>query len=80
MGVEVMGQRMLFLAAQWIVMLITLVPALLFGAVVYIPLSWFLETLAILPAALVTALVLAAELAWGINWLGERFDAYDLSA
>lgn len=80
MGVEVIGQRMLFMVGQWIVMFVTLIPALLFGLVIYIPLSWFIDTSALLPAALVAALVLASELAWGISWLGDRFDAYDLSA
>jgi ABC-2 type transport system permease protein len=79
-GVEVMGQRMLFMFGQWIVMFVALVPALLAGFVIYIPASWFIETFALLPAAMVAALVLSAELAWGISWLGERFDAYDLSA
>jgi hypothetical protein len=79
-GLEAAGQRLLFFAAQLLVMLVVLVPALLFGLLVYIPVSWFLEVYAVLPAAIVAAVVLAGELAWGINWVGERFDAYDLSA
>ncbi len=79
MGFELMGQRMLFMSGQLLVTLAALVPALLAGVVMYIPVSWFTEIFALLPAALTVALVLAAELAWGINWLGERFDSYDLS-
>jgi ABC-2 type transport system permease protein len=80
MGVEVIGQRMLFMIGQWLFMFLALVPALLVGVVVYIPASWFIEAGALLPAAGAMALVLAAELAYGISWLGDRFDAYDLSA
>ncbi|MEY4641279.1 MAG: hypothetical protein RLZZ227_1273 [Pseudomonadota bacterium] len=79
-GLEVAGQRLLFVAAQWLVMMVALVPALILAVVVFIPASWLLGAFAAIPAAIVAALVLAGELAWGINWLGERFDAYDLSA
>ncbi len=79
-GLEVAGQRLLFFAGQLLVMLVALVPALFFGVLVYLPASWFLDAFAVLPAACVAALVLAGELAWGISWLGDRFDAYDLSA
>jgi hypothetical protein len=79
-GIEVGVQRLFFFAGQWLAMLVALLPGLLIGLLVYIPASWYVDDFAILPAAGVTALVLAAELAWGISWLGERFDAYDLSA
>jgi ABC-2 type transport system permease protein len=79
-GLEVAGQRLLFFAAQLVALLAVLLPALLFGLLVFIPAQWFLDTYAMLPAAIVAAVVLAGELAWGINWLGERFDAYDLTA
>lgn len=78
-GFEVGIQRMVFFVGQWLVMSLALMPGLLFGLLVYLPFSWFLGTFAILPAALMAALVLAGELAWGINWLGERFDAYDVT-
>jgi len=79
-GIEVGIQRLFFFAGQWLAMLVALSPALIFGVLVYIPASWFLDSFAVVVAALMAALVLAAELAWGINWLGARFDAYDLSA
>ena len=79
-GFEVGIQRLIFFLGLLLVMVAALLPGLLFGAIAYIPLSWFLGLFAILPAAIVTALVLAGELAWGINWLGERFEDYDLSA
>ncbi len=79
-GLEVVGQRLLFFAGQMFIMIVALVPALLLGVLVYVPASWFIDSFALLPAALMVVLVLAGELAWGINWLGERFDAYDLSS
>lgn len=79
-GLEVAGQRLLFFAAQWLAMMAALLPGLLFGLLVYLPAQRFIGFYAVLPASLMAAVVLAGELAWGINWLGERFEAYDLSA
>lgn len=80
-GWEHAAPRLLFVAGAMLATFAALLPALLFGLLAYIPFSWFIgNTFALLPAALVVNLVLAAELAWGINWVGERFDAYDLSA
>jgi ABC-2 type transport system permease protein len=79
-GFELVGHGVLFLAGQWLAVLAVLLPAVLIGAVVYVPLSWFIDVLALIPTAVVVAVVLAGQLAWGINWLGERFDAHDVTA
>lgn len=78
-GLDEMGQRLLFLATQWLVLLVTLVPAILIGAIVWLLLQLLPGNAAIVPAAIVAATVLAGEIAWGINWLGQRFDAFDLT-
>jgi len=72
--------RLLFMIGALLASLVVLLPALLGGALVFIPASWFIGTLALVPAALVAAIIMAAEIAWGIDWLGTRFEAYDLSA
>lgn len=80
-GWETIVPRMLFLFGALLASVIVVLPALLGGALVYIPASWFIgDEFALLPAAIVAAIVMAAELAWGIDWLGKRFEAYDLSA
>lgn len=80
-GWETIVPRLLFLFGALFASAVVVLPALLGGALVYIPASWFVgNAFALLPAALVAAIVMAAELAWGIDWLGKRFEAYDLSA
>jgi hypothetical protein len=80
-GLEVMGHRLLFIIGQWLVMMASLLPAVLIGTIAFLLAKWVLgDTLAVLAAAGAASLVLAAEIAWGINWLGECFDDFDLTA
>jgi ABC-2 type transport system permease protein len=79
-GWETIVPRLMFLFGALLASCIVILPALLGGALVYIPASWFVgKDFALLPAAVVVAVIIAAELAWGIDWVGKRFDAYDLS-
>ncbi len=80
-GIEVMGQRLLFLLAQMIALVVALVPAGLafflvyaFAAAPYLPAS-----VAIPASACAAALVFAAEAAGGLAALGHWFESYDLS-
>lgn len=78
-GWETIAPRLLFLFGALLASIVAALPATLGGALVYIPASWFTGNLALVPAALVAAVIMAAELAWGIDWLGRRFEAYDLA-
>lgn len=79
-GLDVAGQRILFFIGQWLLILITLIPAFLVGFIAWIPLQWLLGGLyAVIPATMIGTLVLAAALAWGINFLGNRFEGFDLT-
>ncbi|HEY0963703.1 MAG TPA: hypothetical protein VGE69_15235 [Pseudomonadales bacterium] len=79
-GWETAVPRLLFLFGALLASVAVLLPALIGGVLVYVPASWFIGYAAIMPAALVAAVIMAAELAWGTDWLGRRFEAYDLSA
>jgi ABC-2 type transport system permease protein len=80
-GIEVMGQRLIFVAGQMLVLLAALLPAGGFAV-----LAGFAASLTSGPAmafavgALTLLLVLAAEIAAGVYWLGHRFERFDLSA
>ena len=76
-GIEVMGQRLIFLLAQFAALAAAIVPAGLAGFIVYALVSGP----ATLPAAaLVAAAVFAAEAAGGLALLGYWFESFDLSA
>jgi len=75
-----MGQRLLFVAAQFIVVTLALVPAAIAAALFY----WPLQQLAgVPPAGLMAAIsgltVLGTEVGLGVLWLGHRFERFDTS-
>jgi hypothetical protein len=80
-GIEVLGQRVIFVVGQLLITLLAMVPALLSAALVFF--------VAQLLAGVVTATVLAvgavflllcAEACLGVHWLGDRFEKFDLSS
>ena len=80
-GIEVTGQRIIAVLAQLLVFIISLIPASIGFAALFFPVrmitGWPVATLF---AAIVAALVLAAESALGIMLLGYLFERFDLSA
>lgn len=79
-GIEIMGQRLIFMAGYVLVLVTSLLPAALAGAVVYIIVNWLLgQAAAIAATGLLVSLVLSAELAAAIWWLGEKLERFDLS-
>lgn len=80
-GIEVMGQRMIFLFAQFVTMLVSLVPGVLLAGLAAFAVNWLLgPTAAMIVATLMVLAVLLAEIAGGLWWLGRRFERFDLSA
>ncbi len=81
-GIEVMGQRLIFILGQAVVLLVSVAPAALMAFLVkvfladpYLGASWSLPA-----CALVASGVLAVEFCFGLAALGHWFDHYDLSA
>lgn len=80
-GLDVMGQRLLFLAGQILLLALALLPPLLGAAVTFFVVNWLAEpVIAGLLAALAVLTVLGAEIWAGVRWLGARFVHFDLSA
>jgi ABC-2 type transport system permease protein len=80
-GLDVMGQRIIFIAGQAFIAVVALLPAALAAALLFFGSRWLLGApfAAILAAAGVFA-VLATEFWFGLRWLGARFEAFDLSS
>ncbi|HRO63020.1 putative ABC exporter domain-containing protein [Thermomonas sp.] len=79
-GVEVMGQRMIFMAGYLLALVVALLPAALLAGLVYLLANWIVGlTPALLLAALCAAGVLVVELRLVLAVLGRRIDAFDLS-
>jgi len=78
-GIEVIGQRLIFMLGSVLVFAFALLPAaVLFGLVFFLS---SLGMIAALPlSAAVAAAVLAAEAGLAIWWMGRLFERFDLSA
>ncbi|MEJ0039346.1 MAG: putative ABC exporter domain-containing protein [Gammaproteobacteria bacterium] len=80
-GLDVMGQRIIFMAGQLLVTALTLVPGVIVGGVLYLLVDWLAGfTAAFAVAALALFVVLSAEIWAGVRLLGDRFEEFDLSA
>jgi hypothetical protein len=80
-GIEVMGQRLIFMIGSVLVFAFALVPAAVLFGLVYFFVQMFLgEMLAAPFGAVIAAIVLAAEASLAIWWMGRLFERFDLSA
>jgi hypothetical protein len=81
MGIELVGQRMIFVAGQMLILLLSLVPPALVGLALFFVARLLTGTTAASVLALAAVLgVLGTEVWVGIRMLGEKFDDFDLSA
>jgi ABC-2 type transport system permease protein len=79
-GVEVMGQRLIFMLGQLVVFIVALIPAVALFAGVFFLVKWLLGMATAIPlASIAAALVLGAEAAAGIALLGWLFERFDVS-
>jgi hypothetical protein len=80
-GIEMMGQRIIFIAGQLLVVGLALLPAAVGAALLVFATQWLIGLVAAVALAAGAVLViLAAEVGCGLWWLGQRFEAFDLSA
>jgi hypothetical protein len=79
-GVEAMGQQMLMFAGTFLLLGVGLLPGAAFAAVVLLLGYWLVGWLAAIPAALVFATLLVAEVVLAVHFLGGVLDRTDPSA
>ena len=80
-GLEVLGQRIIFLGGQLLIATLALVPAAIGAAVVFLVAQWLAGPFVAAAVAVATTFaVLVTEVWLGIQWLGHRFERFDLSA
>jgi hypothetical protein len=80
-GVEVMGQRLIFVFVQFIVALLALLPAGLAAAVLIFASQWLIGPAAAMMLGTGAALtILGGEAVVGLWWLGSCLERFDLSA
>jgi ABC-2 type transport system permease protein len=80
-GIEVTGQRLIFMLGQMLVFVVALIPAAALFAGVFFLVKMLLGTATAIPlASIAAAIVLAVEAALGVMLLGWLFERYDVSA
>jgi ABC-2 type transport system permease protein len=79
-GIEVMGQRLIFVAGQLLVTAVAIVPAAIAAAVIFFVGQWLVGFVVAAALAVAAVFTLLAMEAWlGVHWLGSRFEQLDLS-
>jgi len=80
-GIDLTGQRLIFVFGQIFIILVALIPAALTAAILIFVTQWLIGLmLATIFATLVILLVIVGEVWCGLWWLGGRFERFDLSA
>jgi ABC-2 type transport system permease protein len=80
-GLDVLGQRLVFFAGQFLLLAFGMLPAAVAALVTFFVVSWLVGPMpAALAAWLVVLTVLGVEIWAGVRWLGERFARFDLSS
>ena len=79
-GIEVMGQRLIFVAGQLLITAVAIVPAAITAAVIFLVGQWLAGFVVAAALAVAAVSILLAIEAWlGVRWLGSRFEQLDLS-
>ncbi|MEO6154411.1 MAG: hypothetical protein ABIP16_01630, partial [Thermomonas sp.] len=79
-GVEVMGQRMIFMAGYVLTLAVVMIPAALLGGLGFLLANWLVGmSTGMLVAAACACAMLALELHWTVALLGRRIDGFDVS-
>jgi hypothetical protein len=80
-GIEVTGQRLIFMLGQMLVFVVALIPAAALFAGVFFLVKLLLGTATAIPlASIAAAIVLAVEAGLGVLLLGWLFERFDVSA
>lgn len=80
-GIEMLGQRIIFVSGQLLVVVLALLPAAAGAFALVFATQWLIGPIAAVALAGIGVLaILVAEVAAGLWWLGQRFEEFDLSA
>jgi hypothetical protein len=80
-GIELMGQRLIFVFGQFLVVLTALLPAVIAATALIFATQWLIGLApAVVLATTAVLVILAGEVWCALWWLGERFEKFDLSS
>lgn len=79
-GVDAMGQRLILLGATWLMLLVSLIPAAIAGAILWIAFFRFVGPWVLVPAALVGVATIAVEVLLATEALGPAYERLDITS
>ena len=79
-GFDAMGQRLIMLGGTWLLLIVMALPGAIAGGIVWFALQFVVGVAAIVPGALVCAVVLMIEVLLATEALGPAYEAIDLTA
>jgi Putative ABC exporter len=79
-GLDALGQRLIMLFGVWLVLILSAIPGAVVGAIVWFAFSRVFGPAAIIPGAMVFAVVMAIEVLLATEALGPAYEQIDLTA
>jgi hypothetical protein len=79
-GLDAMGQRLIMLGGTWLLLVVMTLPAAIVAGIIWLVLGWLVGPLALVPAALAGAVILAVEVIVATEALGPLYEKLDLLA
>ena len=79
-GLDAMGQRLIMLGGTWLLLILSALPGAIAGGIIWFALGRFVGPVALVPAALVCAVVVGMEVLLATEALGPAYERLDMLA
>jgi ABC-2 type transport system permease protein len=79
-GLDAMGQRLILLGGTWLLLMVSALPGAIAGGVVWFALQRFVGPAALLPAAVVCAVIVGLEVLLATEAIGPAYERLDVMA
>ena len=79
-GLDAMGQRLILLGGTWILLILSALPGAVVGGIVWFALQRFVGAAALVPAAIVCAVILGVEVLLATEAIGPAYERLDVLA
>jgi hypothetical protein len=79
-GLDAMGQRLIVLGGTWLLLILSVVPGAIAGAILWFALNQFIGPTALVPAALACTAMIAIEVLLATEALGPAYERLDVMA
>ena len=79
-GLDALGQRLIMLFGVWLLLIISALPGVLAGAIIWFAFSRFVGPAAVIPGAIACAAIMAVEVLLATEALGPAYEQIDLTA